>query len=76
MPVSSTRGQLGNGLRASVRAADLDRCLATYSSSFDERRRFQVEYRLRLVDREYRWVRTTVYLSIKEVNSLDTSFVY
>jgi PAS domain S-box-containing protein len=48
--------ELGNGWVSGMHPADLDRCRATYYSSFDSRRRFQMEYRLRRAAGEYRWL--------------------
>jgi PAS domain S-box-containing protein len=52
----SVEQEIGNGWLSGVYPEDLDRCLATYSSSFDARRSFQMEYRLRRADGEYRWI--------------------
>jgi two-component system, cell cycle sensor histidine kinase and response regulator CckA len=48
--------ELGNGWVNGMHPEDLDRCRATYYSSFDSRRSFQMEYRLRRAGGEYRWL--------------------
>jgi signal transduction histidine kinase len=48
--------ELGNGWTQSVHPEDYDRCLTTYTQSFEARKPFKVEYRLRRHDGEYRWI--------------------
>jgi PAS domain S-box-containing protein len=48
--------ELGLDWDKRVHPDDLDRCLTGYSASFDARAAFQLEYRVRRKDGEYRWV--------------------
>lgn len=49
--------EYGNGWAEGVHPDDFDLCLSTYVNSFDQRKSFEMEYRMKNHRGEYRWIR-------------------
>jgi PAS domain S-box-containing protein len=48
--------ELGSGWSEGIHSEDIDTCVKTYAEAFDKREQFEMQYRVRRLDGEYRWV--------------------
>jgi len=48
--------EIGNGWVDGIYPDDLERCLSTYAASFESREPFEIEYRLKSADGDYKWI--------------------
>jgi PAS domain S-box-containing protein len=48
--------EIGNGWTEGIHPDDIEKCLITYFSAFDKQEAFKMEYRLRHVSGDYRWI--------------------
>jgi PAS domain S-box-containing protein len=48
--------ELSYGWAKGIHPDDFERCLETYTTAFNARKEFEMEYRLRRFDGEYRWI--------------------
>jgi PAS domain S-box-containing protein len=48
--------ELGSGWAEGIHTEDVVNCLKTYTEAFDKREQFEIQYRVRRHDGEYRWI--------------------